>query len=237
MEFQAKRAAGEWFTTIKKTLKLIHDPAALRRFHVTISPGAPVLQEDPETSELRWYSEEARKLQEFWTLLVELAAARAWSQCQYAHCLPNAFAVALHPNTLVADRSLREQRRTWLAVLQAERLVANGGLEAGDQQLVKQLLVDIAWNRLQVAREIYLVGSEAGWSSQNPEVREQARLLCSGPANTKYGCEDVFAHLVSVGRASNMTVAMNKLSALVLWYAFLFYPKTLSLSLSLTLSL
>ncbi|CAE7909655.1 unnamed protein product, partial [Symbiodinium necroappetens] len=157
LEFQTRRATGSWYKTVMKTLNLIHDPRALRRFGTTISPSAPVVTDDDPRAATQWFCSERRKLDDFWSLLTEIASARVWSQIQFATCVPNTLVAALHANSAVANESLQEQRRTWAAVLHTEKLLANQKLEPGIHESLLNLMNDMAWNRLQVARETFLV--------------------------------------------------------------------------------
>ena len=213
LKFQAQRAVGQWYDTVQDTLLLVHDPDALQSFEITISPAAPVM---PADNQPEWYKAQVLRLQDFWLLLVELGSARSWSQIQFAACLPNAFAAVLHPEQGLADRSLKGQRRTWAAVLQAEKLLASESLPRASHAALSKLLNDMAWHRLQLAREIYLVGTEGSWSSQNAQIKEQAFLMCSGSCCTKFDLEDLFAHLVQVSRSSNSNSPMNKCFACTL---------------------
>ena len=207
MQFQADRSTGAWYRTVLETLRLAHSPAALRKFGVTVAERSAAPPPDAELP--AWVMEDKKTLAEFWELLLELASARAWSQVQFTICQPCSFVSALHRDTALADRSLQEHRRVWEAVLKAERAVA-GHLPPRKKEALTALLHNLAWNRLQLAREVFLVGTEGGWSSRDAQIREQAAVMAKGPTTTKFDLEDLFAHLVHVGRSSNSNTPMNK---------------------------
>ena len=210
MNFQTRRAIGAWFGTALRTVRLIHDPAALRRFGISISALAPAAAAENPLHEAEWFLDERRKIKEFFDLLIEVAAARSWSQVQFSVCQPEALAVVLHADQHLSEIALREQRQVWRAVLRAEHLLANGALEEADAAALKSLMQDLAWNNLQVARESYLVAEQCAWRPSDTRFRAQVSALLGGPCQTKFELEDLFAHLASVARASNLPVAMNK---------------------------
>ena len=194
-----------------ETLDLVHSNAALQSFNVTTSATAEAIEPEDDESTEQWFLDECLLVQRFWKLLTEVASARSWSQVQFQVCQPNALAIALHTDRALAQRSLREQRNVWNAVIQAERAAApDSTLEHGLKESLGKLLLDLGWNRLQVARESFLVCQAAGWDVEHPEVQSQARCIFSGPAQTKWELEDLFAHLASVARSANLPTAMNK---------------------------
>ena len=206
--FLAKRAAGAWYGSVQNTLKLVDDPAALKRINITVPQGSLVMAEEEEP---QWLRLEKVKLAEFWTLATEIASARSWSQTQFVMCQPHGFAASLHPDEQLANACLREQRRVWECVLIAERAVGpHSELSAGQKQALTSLLQELAWNRIQISREVYLTAQESAWNAGDARIREQAKLLFSGQGNTKFDLEDVFAHLSQVARSSNSNTPMNK---------------------------
>ncbi|CAE7563238.1 unnamed protein product [Symbiodinium sp. CCMP2592] len=208
MKFQATRAAAGWFDVVRDTLHLIHEREALQRFNVTTSVSTSILEEDDDLAKEPWFLEESELVDTFWKLLVELASARSWSQVQFSTIQPCALAIALSPDNgpnSLAQKLLHEQRDTWNAVLKAERSAASDSkLDPGVRSALNQVLCDLGWNRLQVSREAMLECTAANWKVSDQRVLETARCLFAGQAQTKYHLEDLFAHLVSVARASNL---------------------------------
>ena len=207
IQFQADRAAGAWFQTVVETLNLIHSSSALQAFNITTCQSAEPIQDSDDERDEPWFKDECVKVEGFWKLLTELASARAWSQVQFQVCQPNALAVVLHGDTVLGQQGLRQQEAVWAAVIAAERAVATGSSSPPTvQESLKHVLQDLGWNR----RECLLVCTGAGWVAGDPEVQTQARCIFSGPAQTKWELEDLFAHLASVARSSNLPTAMNK---------------------------
>ena len=170
----------------------------------------PILPDDPEVSEA-WFMDEVAKLQKFWRLLLELASARSWSQVQFTTCQPNAMAVVLLKNTAAAQAGLDAIKLTWDAVISAERAAASdSNVKSATRDALRAVLQDLAWNRLQPARECLLECIRGKWLVTDGGIQKQAESLFSGPANTKWELEDLFAHLASVARATNLPTAMNK---------------------------
>ena len=158
-----------------------------------------------------WLADEKRRLTDFFTLLIELASARAWSQIQFATCQPNGLAACLNPNRAIGQQMIDWSKRIWKAVLAAESLVETNKLpNTVKKELKKILLYDVCWNQLQIARECYLICEKASWDANHPDIQRMAKQMFGGPANTKYTLEDLFAHLTSVGKLSSLATPMNK---------------------------
>ena len=123
----------------------------------------------------------------------------------------DALAVVLHSHGALPQHGLNEQRCVWTDMLDAERcfrqLVPPGTKDA----LALKKVQRVAWNQLQTSRECLLICNSNNWQAHSQAIQEQATLMFSGPANTKYDLKDLFAHLVSVARASNIPTVMNKL--------------------------
>ena len=207
---------------MQDTLSLIHDEAALQRFNVTMSASAGTVGEDDSFATEAWFQEECDLVDTFWKLLVELASARCWSQVQFTTLQPSALAAVLCADKTAAQRALNQQRAIWGAVIEAEQAAsADSNLPPGDRAALVKLLQDLGWNRLQVAREAMIECTAAGWQASHPQIQAMAKAFFSGPAQTKTQLEDLFAHLASVSRASNLPVAMNKRlgsSELLSWF-------------------
>ncbi|CAE7226220.1 unnamed protein product [Symbiodinium sp. CCMP2592] len=214
IEFQASRAKGSWFSTVVNTLHLIHEPQALQRINITPATAAAILEDDDCLATEPWFLDECELVAKFWKLLVELSAARCWSQIQFTTLQPGALAVVLsqdHGPFSTAQRLLDRQQDVWTAVLRAEQAVTpDSKVPPAVKAALTQILQDLGWNRLQVAREAMMECEAGNWKATDRRVQEQARCLFAGPAQTKWDLEDLFAHLVSVSRSANLPVAMNK---------------------------
>ncbi|CAK9047681.1 Uncharacterized protein SCF082_LOCUS26671, partial [Durusdinium trenchii] len=68
----------------------------------------------------------------------------------------------------------------------------------------------MAWNKNQVAREIYLVCNAARWDPHDNEVRQMAFQLFGNPGNTKHFLEDAFSHLADVAKRFARHSKMSK---------------------------
>lgn len=198
---------GTWFPWILESFAVMTNAGALRSFGI--------MTETPLTAQTggleAWQLEEQKRLTSFFDLLVELASARAWSQILFSTLVPNSLSGVLSMNAAARKTALKYLKETWDAVLAAEDFVqrkdkANAAL----RMQVKGKLAELAWNQLQLAREIYAVCALDDWKADGPNVQAMARALFQGPANTKYDLEDAFAHLASVSKTTTQSTAMNK---------------------------
>ena len=201
--------------TVMETLHLIHDSRALQAFNVTASMSATIVQDGDALESESWFLQETEQVATFWKLLVEISSARSWSQIQFTTLQPSALAVVLSPDhgpNSFAQQALDQQRDTWLAVVKAERATASNSkqLPPNAKNALSSVLQEMAWNRLQIAREAMVEAMSAGFQATDANLQQQARCLFNGPAQTKFDLEDLFAHLASVARSTNLPVAMNK---------------------------
>ena len=208
MSWRANRCAGEWFSYILKSVGTMHDVSQLGNFITVDMTG-----EAPAVEELReqWLIDEKQKLKTLFTLVVECASSRAWSQMMFTNLLPNSFAAVKHEHAPTAERLLQNIHRVWESVLLAECIVS-GKREATMEvkKGLKDRLNDICWNQLQLSREIYLECARANWNVHDGKVQLLAERLYGCPYNTKYDLEDAFAHLTSVGKMTSLATGMNK---------------------------
>lgn len=212
MQWQARRSSGAWHETITKATASIHDASVLRRFictdidmHSEFDPDVLSEETDP------WLSEEKTRLQDYFTLLIELAAARAWSQIQFQVCQPNSMAACLHEDRAIAGQMLQWTKRTWKAILEAEQLVQGNELKKVTRDHVRKMLDHhVCWHKLQVARESDILLEQESWNVDSPRLRDYCVSQFGAPANTKFTLEDLFAHLTSVGKLSSLATPMSK---------------------------
>ena len=208
MSWQANRCAGHWFSYILKSVGTLHDVSQLGNFiSVDMTGDTSAVEELKEP----WLIDEKQRLTNFFSLLVECASARAWSQMMFTNCLPNSFAAAKHDHAPTAGRLLQNIQRVWESVLLAESIVV--GKRDATMEVkkgVKERLNDICWNQLQLSREIYVECARANWNVHDAKVQLLADRLYGSPYNTKYDLEDAFAHLTSVGKMTSLATGMNK---------------------------
>ena len=203
-QWQARRSGGEWFTTVLKSIAQIHDDSVVGRF---ISCDVPRGRERYTVDE-PWLLEEKTRLQDFWTLLSELAAARCWSQIWYSMSLPNPG--VLHENRDSAQLLLNYHRKIWNAVLTVESAVKGPKLPKAVRNILKQRLLDISCNGSQLARELFLEYTRLSWDASNKELLYMTQQVFGGPCQTKYHLEDLFAHLAKSQKASHQSTTINK---------------------------
>lgn len=211
MQWQAHRSSGEWFDRVMKAVLQIHDHGIISQF--TSSDFSTVSAKDDSDGRMEpWMQEEVDRINNFFELLIELASARAWSQMLFVSCFPFGLAAVLHEDAKVADQMLAQQRVAFQAILSAEDVVTtkNQKVSRMNTEEVAKRLSDISFQNFQLCREVYGLCEQCGWASQHPEIQQIARLLFGGPCETKYNLEDLFAHLVSVSKMSNLTMPMNK---------------------------
>ena len=187
---------------------MLHDYSSLKRF---LAVDFGVEPEDfPEGEHPEWLKEETERLRSFVLLLIELAAARAWSQSMFAQCSPNNFAGVLHTDRPRARQLFQNQKLLWESVLKAEQCVKHNKLAKNVAMVVSERLAEVAWNQMQLAREVYVLCCQNSWDADVTGIQQAARDLFGGPWNTKYDLEDTFAHLASINRTYSQATPMNK---------------------------
>lgn len=149
-------------------------------------------------------------LQKYTKLCVEIASARSWSQAQYLVTLPCSFAVVHHADRDERVKGLRVIKKLWESVLKAEQVLLGGTLDADVNDSLQQIMNHLAWNKGQVARELFLVCQNGNWSPFDAEIRELGFYLFGTPANTKHFLEDAFSHLADVVKRFARNFKMSK---------------------------
>ena len=84
---------------------------------------------DTEFLESEWGKDQSKNLQAFFKLLLELAAARSWSQIHYVMCVPNVLVRVHDEVTENRERGMAWMRKIWQAVCRAELMVYGDGEE------------------------------------------------------------------------------------------------------------
>ena len=192
---------------------MLHDTDVLQSFGITTDcSGPPICVEDLHQSESgeAWITTEKQLLYDFWVFIVEISAARCWSQSLFSDCLPNCFPAVLDKRPHVAQGHMDYQKKLWRAIIAAEALVNDPKVAKRTKLAVKQILDDIAWNNIQLARELCLICSIGNWDAKHELIQEVALAMTGSPQNTKYDLEDGFAHLASLSKVWNQSSAMNK---------------------------
>ena len=190
----------------------IHDADVLSKF---ISCDLSESLGEATTHETEpWFLEEKTRLKDYFTLLIELASARVWSQMVFATCPPYSFAGVLHENNGIGQHVLNRCCNTWRAIVAAEKAIRAGrqgeGLSKAIQKQVSERLRDASFQTFQITREVMAVCEACQWNLENEEIKTIGYRLFGGPCETKYGLEDLFAHLVSVGKLTSLATPMNK---------------------------
>ena len=154
---------------------------------------------------------ELQLLRRYSDLCIEISSARCWSQCQYMVCLPNVFCLVHHEEMEQRRRGLKLINKIWTAVLHAERFLQDPASPADVKLALASIMTQMAWNKNQVAREIYLVCNAARWDPHDNEVRQMAFQLFGNPGNTKHFLEDAFSHLADVAKRFARHSKMSKI--------------------------
>lgn len=146
--WSATRALCSWSKCIVETLGLLESKELFQKLDMETSG---VTMKEDRQKEPR-VQEELALTRMVYALLIHVSAARAWSQSMFSMCLPQVCAGMLHENPDAKQGSCNLMRRISDAILAAERKMAKPGLA--------QCLDQMAWHKLQVARELMKIGSE-----------------------------------------------------------------------------
>ncbi|CAE7881470.1 unnamed protein product [Symbiodinium sp. KB8] len=185
LRWRAERACGGWFKAVSQTLLMLHDSSVLEKLHLTLA----------EADDSSIPPEEEITLERFYSYVLELASARSWSQSLYSTCLPNFFAGIFHEKQALRDTCMTRVKELWKCVLEAEAFVRNPREDAAVRQAVAGILADMAWNRLQISRELLAVirqgqydtsdyeTNEFQWPELQPAFEDFAQATSSGSAD------------------------------------------------------
>ncbi len=199
MRWRARRARGQtWFSTVVQTMCSINNPKTMKRLHISLGVNRNNT------------AEEIAILEQYAKLCIEISSARCWSQCQYTICLPNAFALVHHPESEERVRGMAYCKKIWESVLHAERILKDDTVPADVVDSLQKVMKDLAWNKGQVARELYVVCQAGGWNPTDEQTRTLGFYLFSTHANTKHFLEDCFSHLADVVKRIARHVKLSK---------------------------
>ena len=194
-----------------RSLCLFHNSEILEKIGVSRVGGE---QQERNTFENQdWFLQESDQLKNFWILLVELAAARSWSQSLYVSCWPHNLVSVLHRDQNLGQQLMDRNQKTWAAILKAEALVNDPAFKKSKPAIatgLKAKLSQIHWHEMQCSRELYLESCKADWKVSDSTLRSVAADLFGSPANTKYDLEDVFSHLAAASKFLSKATPMSK---------------------------
>ena len=134
---------------------------------------------------------EAALLQDLFNFSVHLASARCWSQAFYSLLFPYIFAGVYLPDPDRRRSTMRTMGQLADAVLALEDYTRANPSDV----FAASLLSDLATNKWQVTREMWVSGVATGWSCDDAEMQQLAWACFSGPASTKDALEMVFGYL------------------------------------------
>ena len=196
------------------TLRALHDPDVIQCFNVVLPlPGQG--RSDPDADSCHPDDTEVESnLALFFRFTVELSSSRVWSQMQFAILIPQLLAIVWHESQEVRYEGLQQAKRIWQAILDAEAIVHDRPtapqLPVPVKKCLQKCLTDLAWNRLQIARESYSVCRAADWSPGDSELRLFSHRLFARPCSTKSFLEDVFAHLSDLAKRHSKGMTMQR---------------------------
>ena len=144
----ADRALGFWSKCIVESFRLLESKELFQKLGMETS-GVTMAEDRRNES---WVQEELALTRMVYNMLIHVSAARAWSQTMFSMRLPQLCAGMLHENLDAKQGSCHVMHRITDAVLAAERKMGKPG--------VTQCLDQMAWHKLQVARELMKIGSE-----------------------------------------------------------------------------
>ena len=214
IQWFACRAAGEWGDAISEMCNTLNSPDVLDELGIPQSSGHPDMPHD-DLSEMHW-----NRAVLFVSLVVELAASRAWGRLGHSVCLPSLFVGVWHPDKDVARECLQRARRVWTQVLRAVAIAegdAHDGAARGLKKFMPKLLADLYYKNQPIVKEMCLIAQRANWdldSAAFTPLWNDIWFTYSTPGNTKFVCGDVFGCLQDL-RGHNKNKKLNRFSS---WY-------------------
>ena len=132
-----------------------------------------------------------------------------WHHIQFSYAIPNMLAAVYHPSEAVQKARLQTSKHIWEAIKAAEKETFDGWSKREKDALAQMLLL-VAWNRTQIAREAIGVCEKAGWDPENSELRELVLCLYGRPATTIFHLENIFNHLSTIIKRLRKNSKMNR---------------------------
>ncbi|CAE7767922.1 unnamed protein product [Symbiodinium necroappetens] len=140
------------------------------------------------------------KFLQAWLVLLELAAARTWSQVMFTYTPPYCLA------SIFGDAAAGHWSLEWLQRLDAGLAVAQRIRRTSPDTPVatalKGLLRDLWWHATPLSLELLQCARDAHFDKNDANLRLLCFGMYAGPSNTKHSAEDVFAHLTHVQQRS-----------------------------------
>jgi hypothetical protein len=142
--FAGERAVDVGTKCIGATLQKLHSVPTMQKLGL-----APSVLEQGASLDEPWVQEEVAAFEMFYNLVVAIASARAWSQALFGVFMPQLVARLLHPSLPERVKGAMFMKNVTKCVLQAEALKTHNS---------ESLLTDVAWNKLQLTRELFKLG-------------------------------------------------------------------------------
>lgn len=202
----AARSFGSYWSTINAMMSRLTSTEVMKELglHGPCLPGMqPMPNDDPSLAG------EAKLLELHWAFLLDLASNRAWSQSFFTVTFPYCMAMIFMPKAVDQQTAQGCWRRVCNTMLSLEEHVAANPKDSD----ARALLNDLQTNSWQVVREFWVIGRACDWDPANPQLRELAFSLFSGPATTKSSLESCFNFAKDTGRQSRA----NKMNQFTRW--------------------
>lgn len=183
LRFAMARASGQtWYSTIMALFQRFSSESTVDMLRLT--PASRHVWDLQEGEDDRSLQREFQLLREYWTLVVQLASNRAWSQAFYGLCFPYCLARLSDPSSEGLVEKIAR------GILRVEQLIENNP----KMKALQDLLSAVGTNHWLVTREAFVCGINKGWSIQsNTEMKEMVFALFGGPNNTKGALENTFS--------------------------------------------
>ena len=159
-QWAARRATGAWSQCICETLQLFHSDTVYQRLGMVIQ-CVPSTWDDP--SEPSWVQEDRHWSLLLYNMVIEVAAARAWSQCMWSIFLPQLVAGLLLNDHMRRDSVLSVIKRVGMTLLKAEAKTHIPGL--------RKCLDAIAFHKTQLVREFLKMAEDRLLNNTNLGLR------------------------------------------------------------------
>lgn len=187
LAFACERAIGKtWYGTICETFALATSSTITDRLQLTPNVFNQPMDIDGMEADDDLKTEKLL-LSEFFSLIVNLASNRAWTQAFYGLTFPFCCARLLSAE----GASVTVVSRLARGILKLEKAVN----DKPQLEVLQRLLADIGTNCWVVTRECFITGMNANWNIEDPEVLHMCFALFAGPNNTKQTLENTFSSL------------------------------------------
>ena len=183
--YQADRAGGLWFETIKKLFKLLDSESVHSRLDFRARSSNVIADMDDPT-----LAKDTRRAKDLFSLIVELSKARCWSQLHHTLCFPNAFVRVFNtPEKLTESSCFLRKLVTCL------KMAASASAAAPDNEALQKFYADLGTIDWVLTREFVATLEKYDYNLKAQELRELAFATFASTAETKSVCENSFAWL------------------------------------------